>query len=165
VTDMKKTVFLTALLAAASITGFAYNVYAPNSFDPVSPKSWDYRTVYALTEEGKAPSYTKDFFSRGEITRYELAGIIKNMLENHNAKDRDHQDLMKLKKAYARELESLGYQEKRDLSGGKPVMEFSGDGRIRYSDGSAVDGRVRVNTTWHLDNDTTVSARGTKNVN
>ena len=96
---MKKTVFLTALLAAASITGFAYNVYAPNSFDPVSPKSWDYRTVYALTEEGKAPSYTKDFFSRGEITRYELAGIIKNILENHNAKDRDHQDLMKLKKA------------------------------------------------------------------
>lgn len=42
---MKKTLFLTALLAAASITGFAYNLYAPNSFDPVSPKSWDYRTV------------------------------------------------------------------------------------------------------------------------
>ena len=45
---MKKTVFLTALLAAASITGFAYNLYAPNSFDPVSPKSWDYRTVETL---------------------------------------------------------------------------------------------------------------------
>ena len=77
---MKKTLFLTALLASAWITGFAYNVYAPNSFDPVNPKSWDYRTVYTLTEEGKAPSYTKEFFSRGGITRYELASVIKNML-------------------------------------------------------------------------------------
>ncbi len=163
VTDMKKTAFLAVLFAAASITGFAYNVYAPNSFDPVSPKSWDYRTVYTLTEEGKAPSYTKDFFSRGGITRYELASVIKNMLEHHDEKDRDHEALMKLKKDYARELESLGYKEAKDLSPRKGI-DFSGDGRIRYSDGSSVDGRVRVNTTWHIDDGTSIQARGTKNV-
>ena len=112
-TDMKKTVFLTALLAAASITGFAYNLYAPNSFDPVSPKSWDYRTVEALCREGKAPSYTTDFFSRGSMTRYELASVIKDMLEHHNEKDKDHESLMKLKKEYARELEALGYKEEK----------------------------------------------------
>lgn len=161
--DMKKTMFLTTLLAAASITGFAYNVYAPNSFDPVNPKSWDYRTVYSLTEEGKAPSYTKEFFSRGGITRYELASVIKNMLEHHDGKDRDHEALMKLKKEYARELEALGYKEEKDISPRKGI-DFSGDGRIRYSDGSAVDGRVRVNTTWHIDDSTSVNARGTKNV-
>mgnify|MGYP003599753982 CR=1 FL=1 len=98
---MKKTVFLTALLAAASITGFAYNLYAPNSFDPVSPKSWDYMTVETLCREGKAPSYTTDFFSRGSMTRYELASVIKDMLEHHNEKDKDHESLMKLKKECA----------------------------------------------------------------
>lgn len=110
---MKKTVFLTVLLAAASITGFAYNLYAPNSFDSVSPKSWDYRTVETLCREGKAPSYTADFFSRGSMTRYELASVIKDMLEHHNEKDKDHESLMKLKKEYTRELEALGYREEK----------------------------------------------------
>ena len=49
---MKKKLFLTMLLAAASFTAFAYNPYAPNSFDSVSPKSWDYRTVRTLCSEG-----------------------------------------------------------------------------------------------------------------
>lgn len=87
---MKKTMFLTALLAAASITGFAYNVYAPNSFDAVSPASWDYKTVETLCREGKAPSYTEDFFRRGSMTRYELASVIKDMLEHHDRNDKDH---------------------------------------------------------------------------
>lgn len=95
---MKKTMFLTALLAAASITGFAYNVYAPNSFDAVSPASWDYKTVETLCREGKAPSYTEDFFRRGSMTRYELASVIKDMLEHHDRNDKDHGSLMKLKK-------------------------------------------------------------------
>lgn len=163
-TDMKKTVFFTALLAAASITGFAYNLYAPNSFDPVSPKSWDYRTVETLCREGKAPSYTTDFFSRGSMTRYELASVIKDMLEHHNEKDKDHESLMKLKKEYARELEALGYREEKKIPEGKPMLEMSGDGRIRYNSDGDADGRVRVNTRWRIGDDTTVNAGGTKNV-
>mgnify|MGYP000040084051 CR=1 FL=1 len=161
---MKKTMFLTALLAAASITGFAYNVYAPNSFDAVSPASWDYKTVETLCREGKAPSYTEDFFRRGSMTRYELASVIKDMLEHHDRNDKDHGSLMKLKKEYARELEALGYREEKKTAEGKPVLEMGGDGRIRYSSDGDADGRVRINTRWHIDRDTTVNAGGTKNV-
>ena len=161
---MKKTMFLTALLAAASITGFAYNVYAPNSFDAVSPASWDYKTVETLCREGKAPSYTEDFFRRGSMTRYELASVIKDMLEHHDRNDKDHGSLMKLKKEYARELEALGYREEKKTVEGKPVLEMGGDGRIRYSSDGDADGRVRVNTRWHIGDDTTVNAGGTKNV-
>lgn len=66
-----------------------------------------------LCREGKAPLYTADFFSRGSMTRYELASVIKDMLEHHNEKDKDHESLMKLKKEYARELEALGYKEEK----------------------------------------------------
>lgn len=147
---MKKTLLLAALFAALSIEGFAYNVYAPNSFDEVSPKSWDYRTVYSLTEEGKAPSYTKSFFGRGSMTRYELASVIKDILQ-HDDGDGDRAVLMKLKKEYARELSALGYKEERKGSKGKPIFEMSGDGRLRTSSDGDADGRIRIGTTLYLD--------------
>jgi len=150
VTDMKKKLFLTMLLAAASFTAFAYNPYAPNSFDSVSPKSWDYRTVRTLCSEGKAPDYDEKFFNRGEITRYELAGIIKNLLENNSQKGDDGETLVKLKKEYARELESLGYKEEKKRPEGKPIFEISGDGRIRYNNDGKADGRVRVGATANI---------------
>ena len=117
-----------------------------------------------LCQEGKAPSYTIDFFSRGSMTRYELASVIKDMLEHHNEKDKDHESLMKLKKEYARELEALGYREEKKIPEGKPMLEMSGDGRIRYNSDGDADGRVRVNTRWRIGDDTTVNAEGTKNV-
>lgn len=117
-----------------------------------------------LCREGKAPSYTTDFFSRGSMTRYELASVIKDMLEHHNEKDKDHESLMKLKKEYARELEALGYREEKKIPEGKPMLEMSGDGRIRYNSDGDADGRVRVNTRWRIGDDTTVNAGGTKNV-
>ena len=164
VTDMKGTALLLSFFTGMAMGAFAYNPYAPNSFDSVSPKSRDYQTVYLLTGEGKAPAYTPDFFRRGNLTRYELAGIIKNMLENHDPKDKDYGDLMRLKKEYARELDALGYREKKKQPSGNPVMEFSGDGRIRYNDRGEADGRVRVNTTWHIDQATTINASGKKDI-
>lgn len=157
---MKKALFLTVCFASLTLTGFAYNVYAPNSFDPVNPKSWDYQTVQSLCREGKAPSYTNDFFSRGSVTRYELASVIKDMLEHHQTGDADHAALMKLKKEYARELEALGYKEEKKIPEGKPILEMSGDGRIRYSSDGRVDGRVRTGGTWHLGDSTDVTAGG-----
>lgn len=147
---MKKKLFLTLLFAAASFTAFAYNPYAPNSFDSVNPKSWDYQTALALCREGKAPDYDEKFFNRGEITRYELAGVVKNLLENNSQKGDDGQKLTKLKKEYARELESLGYHEEKKKPGGTPIFEIEGDGRIRYNNDGKADARVRIETRANI---------------
>ena len=56
------------------------------------------------------------------------------------------------------------YREEKKTAEGKPVLEMGGDGRIRYSSDGDADGRVRINTRWHIDRDTTVNAGGTKNV-
>ena len=65
---------------------------------------------------------------------------------------------------FARELEALGYREEKKIPEGKPMLEMSGDGRIRYNSDGDADGRVRVNTRWRIGDDTTVNAGGTKNV-
>lgn len=145
----KKILWLAGLLAALSAEAFAYNIYAPNSFDTVSPKSWDYRTVEALLKKGKAPDYTADFLKNGAVTRYELACVLKNMLENEKPKDPDQGVLRKLRQEYERELDALGYKKpKAKPSSEKPLFEFSGDGRVRAGKDGNVDSRVRAEGRW-----------------
>ena len=52
---MKKILLLASLFTACAIEAFAYNVYAPNSFDTVSKGNYAYKTVYTMCEQGKAP--------------------------------------------------------------------------------------------------------------
>lgn len=160
---MKKFI-LAAIFTAATLTASAYNWYAPNSFDTVKKDSWDYQTVYTLTEQGRAPGYTKDFFEGKDLTRYELASVIKTLLENHKQGDGDEEALAKLKKEYVRELEAQGYKEpKRQPSKEKPIFEFHGDSRVRArSDGDA-DARARVTTKWNIGDRTSITAGGEAN--
>lgn len=44
-------------------------------------EAWDYQAVYDLCEKGRAPDYDRNFFDRGSLTRYELASVLKNILE------------------------------------------------------------------------------------
>lgn len=44
-------------------------------------EAWDYQAVYDLCEKGRAPDYDRNFFNRGSLTRYELASVLKNILE------------------------------------------------------------------------------------
>lgn len=145
----KKILWLAGLLAALSAEAFAYNIYAPNSFDTVSPKSWDYRTVEELLKKGKAPDYTADFLKNGAVTRYELACVLKNMLDNEKPKDPDQEVLRKLRQEYERELDALGYKKPRAKPvPGKTLFEFTGDGRIRAGKDGNADGRVRTEGRW-----------------
>lgn len=146
---MKK-FLLTALLATIAIPCFAYNWYAPNSFDTVKKDSWAYHAVYTLCEKGEAPDYSLGFFDK-ELTRYELASVIKNILEHQEETD-DNDTLQRLKKEYARELEAQGYREKKKKSADsvKPLFEIHGDSRVRYHSESEADARARINGTWHI---------------
>lgn len=156
-----KRFLLAAALAAVASGASAYNWYAPNSFDTVKTDSWAYQTVYTLTEKGRAPGYTTDFFKGKDLTRYELASVIKTLLENHKQGDGDEEALARLKKDYARELEAQGYKEPgREPSKVKPIFEFHGDTRVRARDGGDSDARARVTTKWHIGDQTTVVAGG-----
>ena len=146
---MKK-FLLTTLFATLTIQCFAYNWYAPNSFDTVKKDSWDYQAVYTLCEKGEAPDYSVGFFDK-ELTRYELASVIKNILD-HQEDTEDNDTLIRLKKDYARELEALGYRDKKKKpsDGVKPLFEIHGDSRVRYNSQSEADARARINGTWHI---------------
>ena len=144
---MKKFI-LTLLLTIVCVPAWAAPWDAPNSFEIVKESSWDYRTARALTEEGKAPAYTTAFFDK-TLTRYEIASVVKNILESVPAKDQT-EDMARLKKEYTRELEAQGYREKKKKEERKPILEISGDTRVRYKNDSGSDARARVNTTWHI---------------
>lgn len=78
---MKKIIFAAICLLSFRLTAAAYNTYAPNSWDIVKKEAWDYQAVYDLCEKGRAPDYDRNFFNRGSLTRYELASVLKNILE------------------------------------------------------------------------------------
>ena len=78
---MKKIIFAALWFLSFSLTAAAYNTYAPNSWDTVKKEAWDYQAVYDLCEKGRAPDYDRNFFDRGSLTRYELASVLKNILE------------------------------------------------------------------------------------
>lgn len=153
---MKKLI-LTLLLAIVCVPAWASPWDAPNSFEIVKESSWDYRTARTLTEEGKAPAYTTAFFDK-TLTRYEIASVVKNILESVPAKDQT-EDMARLKKEYTRELEAQGYREKEKKEERKPILEISGDTRVRYKNDSGSDARARVNTTWRIGK-TDITAEG-----
>lgn len=78
---MKKIIFAALCFLSFSLTAAAYNTYAPNSWDTVKKEAWDYQAVYDLCEKGCAPGYDVNFFNRGSLTRYELASVLKDILE------------------------------------------------------------------------------------
>lgn len=101
-----------------SLTAAAYNAYAPNSWDTVKKEAWDYQAVYDLCEKGRAPGYDVNFFNRGSLTRYELASVLKDILEaekkGSTLTDEERKKLARLKKEYIRELDALGYSDEKE---------------------------------------------------
>lgn len=157
---MKKILLLlVVLMLGVTAPSYGYNIYAPNSFEVVSVKSWDYKTVEQLLFEGKSPRYHKEDLGNN-ITRYELAKIIQNLLEN-DKDPADEEKLAKLRDRFARELSALGVETEK-----KPRrIEISGDARIRKGSGNITDARVRTETRWDIGNNTNLVVGGSAEKN
>ena len=101
---MKKIIFAALWFLSFSLTAAAYNTYAPNSWDTVKKEAWDYQAAYDLCEKGRAPDYDRNFFDRGSLTRYELASVLKNILEaekkGSTLTDEERKKLARLKKEF-----------------------------------------------------------------
>lgn len=125
---MKKIIFAALWFLSFSLTAAAYNTYAPNSWDTVKKEAWDYQAVYDLCEKGCAPGYDVNFFNRGSLTRYELASVLKDILEaekkGSTLTDEERKKLARLKKEYIRELDALGYSDEKEKK--EPVIEIRG---------------------------------------
>lgn len=160
---MKKIIFAALWFLSFSLTAAAYNTYAPNSWDTVKKEAWDYQAVYDLCEKGRAPDYDRNFFNRGSLTRYELASVLKNILEAEKKgaafTEEEKKKLIRLKKEYARELDALGYSDEKK----EPVIEIRGDARVRWAKGEENDARIRTGAKWNIGNSTYIQGQGSVN--
>lgn len=139
--------------------------HAPNSWDTVKKEAWDYQAVYDLCEKGRAPDYDRNFFDRGSLTRYELASVLKNILEaekkGSTLTDEERKKLAHLKKEYIRELDALGYSDEKEKK--EPIIEISGDARVRWTKGEENDARIRTGAKWNIGNSTYIQGQGSIN--
>jgi hypothetical protein len=160
---MKKIIFAALWFLSFSLTAAAYNTYAPNSWDTVKKEAWDYQAVYDLCEKGCAPGYDVNFFNRGSLTRYELASVLKDILEaekkGSTLTDEERKKLARLKKEYIRELDALGYSDEKK----EPIIEISGDARVRWTKGEENDARIRTGAKWNIGNSTYIQGQGSIN--
>lgn len=160
---MKKIIFAALWFLSFSLTAAAYNTYAPNSWDTVKKEAWDYQAAYDLCEKGRAPDYDRNFFDRGSLTRYELASVLKNILEAEKKgaafTEGEKKKLIRLKKEYIRELDALGYSDEKK----EPVIEIRGDARVRWAKGEENDARIRTGAKWNIGNSTYIQGQGSVN--
>lgn len=158
---MKK--FFAAFALALCVAGgaSAYNVQAPNSFDDAGRGSWEFKAVQKMCEEKKSPEYDASYFKdNAHISRYELAGVIMDLLENgRGLSEEDETQLSRMKKSYRRELEARGWKEpERERE--KPLMEIHGDLRVRHTKGEGNDARARVGFQYNVSDNTSIHAGG-----
>ena len=150
-----------ALLCAAPAS--AYNVHWPNSWDSAGTGTWEYKEVYRMCEEKKSPRYDTSYFENGaRLSRYELAGVIIDLLDNgQNLTRDDWESLKKMRQSYHRELEARGWKG-HPRPGRDPVLEIHGDLRVRHKSGGNSDGgndaRARVGVTYHVNDRTSINA-------
>lgn len=150
------------LLLSLGVVGgaLAYNVQAPNSWDDADKGSWEYKAVEAMVESGKSPAYDESYFSENRhISRYELAGVIIDLLDHgKNLTGEDENTLDKMKKSYRRELSARGWHEAEEEK--TPIIEIHGDLRLRHTKGDGDDARARVGFQYNVSDSTTIAAGG-----
>lgn len=158
---MKRIYALVLAFLCLSGSAAAYNVQAPNSFDDAGRGSWEFKAVRRMCEEKKSPAYGADYFQENRhISRYELAGVIIDLLENGSGlTEADEDALGRMQKSYARELEARGWEEEAEPQK-QPIIEIHGDLRLRHTKGEGTDGRARVGFQYDLDDRTSVRAGG-----
>lgn len=154
---------LMALCLLAAAPAGAYNVHWPNSWGAAGTGTWEYREVYRMCEENKSPKYDISYFDNGEnLSRYELAGVIIDLLDNgQNLTREDWEQLRKMRQSYHRELEARGWRGTVRERRGSPI-EIHGDLRVRHQSGGNSDGgndaRARVGVTYHVNDRTSINA-------
>lgn len=115
--------------------------------------------------KGRAPDYDRNFFNRGSLTRYELASVLKNILEAEKKgaafTEEEKKKLIRLKKEYARELDALGYRDEKEKK--ESVIEIEGDARVRWTKGEENDARIRTGAKWNIGDSTYIQGQGSVN--
>lgn len=149
------------LALAGGMGAYAYNVQAPNSFDDADRGSWEYKAVETMCSEGKSPKYDASYFEGNRhISRYELAGVIIDLLDNgKDLTDEEEASLAKMEKSYSRELAARGWHAPEEEKK-QPILEIHGDLRLRHTKGEGDDARARLGFQYNVSDNTTISAGG-----
>lgn len=133
---MKKQTTL-ALAAIFSLSVAGVSLAAPaNPFIDIPANHWAYDAVKELSRDGVISGYGDATF-RGDrtLTRYEMAAMIAKITDV----DGKHEGLIKkLQSEFAAELYNLGVRVDA-LEKNASTIKFTGEGRIRYQQGLAID--------------------------
>lgn len=155
---MKRMLLIFCCLLGLTFPAGAFGDWTPNAFDDAGKSTWEYKAVETMCKEGKSPAYDAGFFARDHISRYELAGVIADLLDHgKNLTEPEKENLDRMKLTYKEELASRGWHEKQ-AEKPKPLLEIHGDLRVRKTSGEDPDARARVGFTLPVGDQTTVTA-------
>ena len=161
----EKIIFAALWFLSFSLTAAAYNTYAPNSWDTVKKKPGTIRPFTTFVKKGRAPDYDRNFFDRGSLTRYELASVLKKYSRSGEKGStlyrRREEETCPSEKEYIRELDALGYSDEKKKK--EPIIEISGDARVRWTKGEENDARIRTGAKWNIGNSTYIQGQGSIN--
>ncbi len=108
----KRLLTLVCLLGLTAGTALAYNPYAPNQFDTMERSSWEYQTVYALSQAGLTGADMGKFSPSYELTRYEMTQMVAAAIQHRNtATEQQRSQIDKLADAFSTDLEYVGTQK------------------------------------------------------
>lgn len=124
------------LIKAAVTAAISLAVSAPafaNPFVDVPATHWAYDAVSQLSKAGIVAGFNDNTF-KGErvMTRYEMAQIIANLLQQKNLSNDQKVVVDKLAKEFSSELSSLNVKVNNVQDQLDKAVKISGDARVRY---------------------------------
>jgi len=120
---MKKWFLLVCvLLGLMAGTACAYNPYAPNQFDTMERNSWEFKTVYSLSQAGLTGADMHKFDKSYALTRYEMTQMVAAAMKHRSAGTTEQrQQIDKLAETFSEDLKYLDTEsasvEQRESSG------------------------------------------------
>ncbi|MFW6001124.1 MAG: S-layer homology domain-containing protein [Halanaerobium sp.] len=134
-------ILLITLILVFAVTAFA----AAEEFDDVPRDHWAYDSVQTLAEKGYLSLYAgEDFDGDESVTRYEMAEIIANMLENMSADEQNLSDedvgvIRELSLEFRDELVAVA-QKQKDFE--ERIKKAEDANQIQNEDISDINARV-----------------------
>lgn len=87
----------------------AYNPYAPNPFDTMERNSWEYTSLYTLSQCGLTNADMSKFSPTYSLTRYEMAQMVETAIQNRNRATESQKEMIdKLAEEFADDLQYAG---------------------------------------------------------
>ncbi len=159
---MKKRLIRTPDLSALTLS-IAVPTFAAEPFSDVPQDHWAYSAVSELADAGLVTGYEDGTFGGDRtVTRYEMAQMVDNLLQNDTASEEQKAMIDRLAAEFSDEIDTL-HGDVDEVKAEQERVKFSGDTRLRYAaledNGDKTDYRARIGVDGKVSDKVTFSAR------